>query len=116
MDKEEKIDYEKRVDLPNRMFSQGDQREESRSKFMLTFYRKCILCDNEEVELKTYMSGFRFTTGSTYGVDVYKCQKCGWTTSFLWDEESKNYLYYEIENFKEEKKYDYHSRKKDSNS
>jgi hypothetical protein len=94
MDKNEKIDYEAKFVLSNGQFSQGDQRDEARYLFVKNRYKKCVLCESDEIEETNHVAGGRWS-GGCYGTDVFTCKKCGWTTSFQYDEDSEPPCYYE---------------------
>lgn len=68
--------------------SQGDQSYESRVAFWNGGMSMCIKCGGRAIERMEEQSGVR-TNGDAYGVVVFNCKRCGWNTSFDFDDGCK---------------------------
>jgi hypothetical protein len=96
MSEPKKFDYQV-FHYNNKQFSTGDQSNESRIKFYNNDCEKCIHCDSKEIDKEHVIANCRMN-GDAYGTDVFSCTKCGWYTSFHWDDASE-YDYYEVYEF-----------------
>jgi len=75
-------------------FASGDQTNESRKAFIEADFRQCIKCKQTSISAEKHVDSCRMN-GDAYGTTTFTCVKCGWNTSFQWDEASDDY-YYEI--------------------
>ncbi len=92
-------DYENLFVLSNGQFKCGDQTDESRIKFFINKFEKCVRCQSVNINKSEHKSGCRWN-GDAYGTDVFSCNECKWITSFQWDEAGDSAYYYETEYFK----------------
>lgn len=60
--------------------------------------RKCPQCKEQDIKSETNCAGCRHN-GDGYGTEEFKCGKCGWMTSFQYDDAAQTY-YYETANWK----------------
>lgn len=80
-------------------FSTGDQGSNKLS-FWSSGYKTCQGCSAKDtIKGEDHVAGCRYN-GDAYGTTVFKCQDCGWKTSFQYDEASDVY-YYETRDYKE---------------
>lgn len=79
-------------------FSSGDQSSSVREFFWASYFRKCPnQCGDDggkdsTIQSEDHIAGCRMN-GDGYGTTVFKCTKCGWNTSFQYDEASEPYYY-----------------------
>jgi hypothetical protein len=81
-------------------FSTGDQSFASKELFWRSGFNKCPnkSCSGKgSIKESNHVAGVR-NNGDAYGTCVFTCEKCKWTTSFLYDEASDVY-YYETRNY-----------------
>jgi len=74
-------------------YSTGDQGE-NKKKFWEQKFKTCQIesCKSNEIDILQDSCGCRMN-GDAYGVYVFTCKKCGWKTSFHYDDASDNYFY-----------------------
>lgn len=71
-----------------KQFSVGDQGT-GRKDFWSTGYSACPTCQSQKITHETHCAGCRHN-GDGYGTEVYKCEGCGWETSYQYDEACKS--------------------------
>ena len=72
--------------------SVGDQSRRSKMSFANDRYAHCCQCQSDQITKHTDVAGVRHN-GDAYGTDIYRCEVCGWSTSYQWDDASEVYYY-----------------------
>lgn len=76
-------------------FACGNQQQDIRLLFYQSHFKICQQClSTNTMTCEQFVSGCRHN-GDGYGTEVYTCQSCNWSTSYLYDEAGDSY-YYEI--------------------
>ena len=72
-------------------FSSGDQGN-YKEDFWRNGFKTCPKCAVSKITKDSHGAGCRHN-GDGYGTDVFTCQKCGWSTSFQYDDAAEYYYY-----------------------
>eukprot|EP01137_Pigoraptor_chileana_P036824 Opistho-2@33059 len=72
-------------------FTAGDQTLDLRMSLYESWFKECSLCGADVTE-DVNCAGCRHN-GDGYGTSVFTCDKCGWSTSFQYDEAGDTYFY-----------------------
>lgn len=74
-------------------FSAGDHGP-NRRKFWDAHFKVCPIetCKCTQFNITRDVAGCRMN-GDAYGTNTFECSKCGWKTTFQWDEAGDDYYY-----------------------